>query len=66
MAAIAKAADLSLATVYKTFAGKREIWNELHAERMTALLALVDERVAGDDLTARPPAHRDRRASPSS
>lgn len=46
MAAIAKAADLSLATVYKTFAGKSEIWNDLHAERMTALLALVDERVA--------------------
>lgn len=47
VAAIAKAADLSLATVYKTFPGKREIWNDLHAERMTALLALVDERVAG-------------------
>jgi AcrR family transcriptional regulator len=47
MAAIAKAADLSLATVYKTFPGKREIWNDLHAERMTALLALVDERVGG-------------------
>lgn len=46
MAAIAKAADLSLATVYKTFPGKNEIWNDLHAERMTALLALVDERVA--------------------
>jgi AcrR family transcriptional regulator len=46
MAAIAKAADLSLATVYKTFPGKREIWNDLHAERMTALLALVDARVA--------------------
>lgn len=49
MTAIAKAADLSLATVYKTFPGKREIWNDLHAERMTALLALVDERVAGSD-----------------
>ncbi len=47
MAAIAKAADLSLATVYKTFPGKGEIWNELHAERMAALLALVDERTAG-------------------
>jgi AcrR family transcriptional regulator len=44
MAAIAKAANLSLATVYKTFPGKTEIWNELHTERMTALLALVDER----------------------
>lgn len=49
MAAIAKAADVSLATVYKTFPGKTEIWNDLHAERMTALLARVDERVAGAD-----------------
>jgi AcrR family transcriptional regulator len=49
VAAIAKAADLSLATVYKTFPGKSEIWNDLHAERMTALLALVDERVATHD-----------------
>lgn len=46
MAAIAKASDLSLATVYKTFAGKSEIWNDLHAERMSALLALVEERTA--------------------
>lgn len=46
VAAIAKAADLSLATVYKTFPGKVEIWNDLHAERMTALLALVEERTA--------------------
>ena len=59
MAAIAKAADVSLATVYKTFAGKREIWNELHAERMTALLALVDER------TPAPP-HRWSACSPAS
>ena len=49
MAAIAKAADLSLATVYKTFPGKTEIWNDLHAERMTALLALVDQRTAASD-----------------
>src|ERR1700709_2827883 len=49
MAAIAQAADVSLATVYKTFPGKGEIWNELHAERMTALLALVDERTSGVD-----------------
>lgn len=47
VAAIARAADVSLATVYKTFPGKTEIWNDLHAERMTALLARVDERVAG-------------------
>jgi AcrR family transcriptional regulator len=49
MAAIAKAADLSLATVYKTFPGKAEIWNDLHAERMTALLAQVDEQVSTQD-----------------
>lgn len=49
MAAIAKAADLSLATVYKTFPGKTEIWNELHAARMTALLAHVDERTSASD-----------------
>ena len=50
MAAIAKAADLSLATVYKTFPGKGEIWNELHADRMAALLALVAERTEHADL----------------
>jgi len=44
VATIAKAADLSLATVYKSFGGKSDIWNDLHAERMTALLARVDER----------------------
>ena len=47
VAAIAKAADVSLATVYKAFDGKREIWNELHAGRMAALLALVEDRMAG-------------------
>lgn len=50
MAAIARSADLSLATVYKTFPGKGEIWNELHAERMKALLALVEERTKDADL----------------
>ena len=49
MAAIAKAADLSLATVYKTFPGKAEIWNDLHATRMTELLALVEQRSGGSD-----------------
>jgi AcrR family transcriptional regulator len=49
MAAIAKAADVSLATVYKTFPGKTEIWNDLHAERMTALLALFEERTSTSD-----------------
>ena len=42
MQAIAKAADLSLATVYKSFAGKHEIWDELHAARIEALLARVE------------------------
>lgn len=45
MTAIAGAANLSLATVYKTFPGKQEIWNELHTKRMDALLALVRNRV---------------------
>lgn len=49
MAAIAKGADVSLATVYKTFPGKTEIWNDLHAERMTALLERVDERIAATE-----------------
>jgi AcrR family transcriptional regulator len=49
MAAIAKAADLSLATVYKTFPGKVEIWDDLHTERVTALLAFVDERTTAID-----------------
>lgn len=54
MATIAQGAELSLATVYKTFAGKDEIWNELHARRMDALVALVDARMA----TARSPLER--------
>ena len=41
MSAVAKAADLSLATVYKHFAGKVEIWDDLHAQRMDELLARV-------------------------
>ena len=45
MTEIAAAANLSLATVYKTFPGKQEIWNELHSKRMEALLALVRTRV---------------------
>jgi len=49
MAVIARSADVSLATVYKTFPGKTEIWNDLHAERMSDLLAGVDERVAGTE-----------------
>ena len=62
VAAIAKAADLSLATVYKTFPGKGEIWNDLHAERMNALLASVEERLA----TSTPPSSGCSVASPRS
>lgn len=47
VAAIAHAADVSLATVYKTFSGKDQIWDELHRQRMTALLDLVETRMAG-------------------
>jgi AcrR family transcriptional regulator len=46
MSAIADTASLSLATVYKTFGGKAEIWDALHAERMTALLASVTAAAA--------------------
>jgi AcrR family transcriptional regulator len=51
MSAIARTAGLSLATVYKHFAGKGEIWDDLHAERMTQLLAEV-ESAALDAQTA--------------
>lgn len=47
MTAIARAADVSLATVYKAFAGKDEIWDALHAQRMADLVAEVDEQVRG-------------------
>lgn len=42
---IARAADLSLATLYKAFSGKEEVWNELHHQRMTSLLGLVEARM---------------------
>jgi AcrR family transcriptional regulator len=41
MSTIAETASLSLATVYKTFGGKAEIWDALHSERMTPLLDAV-------------------------
>lgn len=47
MSAIAATAGLSLATVYKAFAGKAEIWDALHTERMEALLAYVDSAERG-------------------
>lgn len=46
---IAQAADLSLATVYKTFSGKEEIWNEVHSQRIARLLALAEAHMAGVD-----------------
>ncbi|PAY24273.1 TetR family transcriptional regulator [Dietzia natronolimnaea] len=48
MNAIAATAGLSLATVYKSFAGKAEIWDALHRERMDALLAEVREADTGE------------------
>jgi AcrR family transcriptional regulator len=42
MEAIATTAGVSLATVYKAFNGKLDIWNALHADRMDALLATVE------------------------
>lgn len=45
MSAIARTADLSLATMYKHFAGKSEIWDALHADRMKDLLAEVEVAV---------------------
>lgn len=49
MSAIAKTADLSLATIYKHFAGKNEIWDDLHADRMQDLLAQVDVEIGRTD-----------------
>lgn len=45
--AIAAGAGVSLATVYKAFPSKVDIWNDLHTERMTALLRRVDLGIAG-------------------
>lgn len=44
---IAGAAGLSLATVYKTCAGKAEIWDELQASRMAGLLDAVAAATTG-------------------
>lgn len=54
MNAIAKTADLSLATVYKNFAGKTEIWDVLHTARMQDLL----RRVESEGLTSTSSFHR--------
>lgn len=47
--AIARAAGVSLATFYKAFPGKEEVWNELHRRRNSELRARVDERIAAAD-----------------
>ncbi|MBB1058236.1 TetR/AcrR family transcriptional regulator [Dietzia sp. B19] len=48
MNSIAATAGLSLATVYKSFSGKAEIWDALHRTRMDALLEAVREADAGE------------------
>ncbi|MGF0224897.1 TetR/AcrR family transcriptional regulator [Dietzia natronolimnaea] len=48
MNAIAATAGLSLATVYKSFSGKAEIWDALHRTRMDALLEAVREADSGE------------------
>ena len=48
MNAIAATAGLSLATVYRSFSGKAEIWDALHRTRMDALLEAVREADAGE------------------
>ena len=44
---VAREAGLSLATVYKTFSGKAEIWDELQGSRMAGLLEAVAAATAG-------------------
>lgn len=48
MNSIAATAGLSLATVYKSFSGKAEIWDALHRTRMDALLEAVREADSGE------------------
>ncbi|MDG4666357.1 TetR/AcrR family transcriptional regulator [Mycobacterium sp. 236(2023)] len=48
--AIASAAGVSLATVYKNFEGKDEIWDVLHAQRMNELVDSV--RVVATTVTS--------------
>lgn len=45
MTSIARTADVSLATVYKNFTGKSEVWEALHADRMGDLLAFVEASI---------------------
>lgn len=47
---IAATANLSLATLYKNFVGKDEIWNALNAQRMNELVGTVREATT-DSLT---------------
>jgi AcrR family transcriptional regulator len=55
VSAIAAAADVSLATVYKNFEGKDEIWDVLHAQRMNELVDAIRVATASFQLTAAAP-----------
>ncbi len=44
---VAKEAGVSLKTVYATFAGKQELYQEIHAERSRQFVAAVGEAMAG-------------------
>ncbi|MFN3340309.1 MAG: TetR/AcrR family transcriptional regulator [Dietzia sp.] len=48
MNSIAATAGLSLATVYKSFSGKAEIWDALHRTRMDALVEAVNQADTGE------------------
>lgn len=49
VADIAQSADVSLATVYKNFAGKDEIWDELNRQRMDEFITFGKQAVEGLD-----------------
>lgn len=49
VADIAQSADVSLATVYKHFAGKDEIWDELNRQRMDEFIADGKQALEGVD-----------------
>jgi AcrR family transcriptional regulator len=49
VADIAQSADVSLATLYKNFAGKDEIWDELNQQRMDEFIADGKQALIGVD-----------------